>query len=186
MDGGDRAGYKQVSGNVDAVYITSTMGAASATNAWADIEVVSDGAQIKSITAAGLINASKISSGTTWPKGTIFSCSKITKVQIATGEANTVGAALITATMGKCSATGAWESFKVVSTEAVFKGITAAGMSGAALIDSGDTWKQDAEVYGYSITMIELSSDLVAGKVVAKKKPVVKPGAIVAHEKILL
>ena len=85
MDGGDRAGFMQTAKDVDAVLITTTMGACSATGAWVDFEVVSSEALIKSLTAPGLVNASLIDSGTTYAQNAVFACSKITVIQLATG-----------------------------------------------------------------------------------------------------
>ena len=84
MDGGDRAGYKQVERAVDAVYITTTMAACSATEQWVRLEVVSSEARIKSITAAGLRNASKIDSDALFYQNAVLACSKITIVELAT------------------------------------------------------------------------------------------------------
>jgi hypothetical protein len=80
----DRAGYKQISKSVDSVLITTTMAACSATQQWVSIEVISSEALIKSITAAGLTNASLIDSGTTFAQNAVIECSKITVVQLAT------------------------------------------------------------------------------------------------------
>ena len=80
----DWAGYKQIAGAVDAVYITTTMAACSATQQWVRLEVVSSQARIKSITAAGLRNASKIDSDALFYQNAVFKCSKITIVQLAT------------------------------------------------------------------------------------------------------
>ena len=84
MDGGDRAGYKQLSKSIDSVYITTTMGACSATQQWVSIEVVSSAARIESITAAGLKNASNIDSAVSFPTNYILACSKITGIKLAT------------------------------------------------------------------------------------------------------
>jgi len=84
MDGGDRAGYKQVAKAVDAVLITTTMGACSATEQWVDFEIISTEALIKGITAAGLKNAALIDTGTTYARGAVFACSKITMIELST------------------------------------------------------------------------------------------------------
>ena len=91
MDGGDRSGYKQIAKAVDAVYIVpSTAGTGSsicsATQQWVSIEVISSKAIIKSITAAGLANASVIDTKSTFPQGAKFECSKITIIQLSTLE----------------------------------------------------------------------------------------------------
>lgn len=83
MDGGDRAGFMQVAESVDSVLITSTMGAASATDVWISFEVISSAAQFVGITAAGLINSSLIDSGTTFHQNAVFACSKITMIHIS-------------------------------------------------------------------------------------------------------
>ena len=84
MDGGDRAGYKQISKSIDSVYITTTMAACSATQQWVSIEVISSAARIESITAAGLKNASNIDSAVSFPTNSIIACGKITAIKLAT------------------------------------------------------------------------------------------------------
>ena len=74
MDGGDRAGYKQISKNVDAIIITSTMGETTCdtgdTNkGWIGCEVISSKCAFAGITAAGITNASLITSGTSYNLG---------------------------------------------------------------------------------------------------------------------
>ena len=91
MDGGDRSGYKQIAKAVDSVYIvpsTAGTGASicSATEQWVSVEVISSAAIIKSMTAAGLANASVIDTGMTFPQGAKFECSKITVIQLSTKE----------------------------------------------------------------------------------------------------
>lgn len=87
MDGGDRAGYKQIADAVDSVFITDTMGAV--TGDWVNFTVISSEVQIASVTAPGLQYASKINSGTTWIKGAVFACSKITSIKISVKSSNT-------------------------------------------------------------------------------------------------
>lgn len=87
MDGGDRAGYKQVAQAVDAVFITDTMGAT--TGDWVDFVVISSEVQLASVIAPGLTGASQINSLTTWIKGAIFACSKITSIKISIKSSNT-------------------------------------------------------------------------------------------------
>lgn len=87
MDGGDRAGYKQIAGAVDARFITDTMGAV--TGSWADFVVISSEVQLASVIAPGLNGASKINSGTTWIKGAVFACSHITSIKISAKSSNT-------------------------------------------------------------------------------------------------
>ena len=84
MTGGDRAGFMQVAQTADAVYITPTLGACSATGAWVDFEVISSEAIIVGITAAGLINSSLITSASTYQQGFNIKCSKITKIELST------------------------------------------------------------------------------------------------------
>lgn len=84
MDGGDRSGYKQISKSVDACLITTTMGACSATREWVDFEIISTEALIVGITAPGLVNASLIDTGTTYARGAVFACSKITVIELST------------------------------------------------------------------------------------------------------
>jgi len=90
MDGGDRAGYKQISHVVEALYIGPDTGAtkvyqSSAYNqsGWAEIRVISSGAQISAITAPGLEGSSNITSATTWEKGAILVCNQITQFKLS-------------------------------------------------------------------------------------------------------
>ena len=87
MDGGDRAGYKQISKAVDAVLITDTMGAT--TGDFVDFVVISSEVQLTSVIAPGLDGASMINSGTTWVRGAEFSCSQITSIYISAKSSNT-------------------------------------------------------------------------------------------------
>ena len=87
MDGGDRAGYKQIAKAVDATFITDTMGAV--TGSWADFVVISSQVQLASVVAPGLAGATMISSGTTWEKGAVFACSNITSIKISAKSSNT-------------------------------------------------------------------------------------------------
>jgi len=86
MDGGDRAGYLQITKAVDSILISTTMGACSSTapKQWVSLEVISSAALIKGITAAGLRNSSLIDSGTTFSQNAKIECSKITVVELAT------------------------------------------------------------------------------------------------------
>ena len=81
-----------------------------------------------------------------------------------------VDSVLITTTMGAATATGAWYKVEVISTEAIFKSITAPGLTNASLITSGTTYAQNAVFACSKITALELSTDLAAGKVIAHKK----------------
>jgi len=86
MDGGDRSGYKQIAKAVDSVLITTTMGACSATAPaqWVSLEVISSAAMIHAMTAAGLRNASLLTSATTFSQNAVIECSKITMVELDT------------------------------------------------------------------------------------------------------
>lgn len=87
FDGGHRAGYKQVAMAVDAVFITDTMGTVSGD--WVDFVVVSSEVQLASVVAPGLDGTTLITSGTTWLKGAVFACSKITSIKISAKSSNT-------------------------------------------------------------------------------------------------
>ena len=77
-----------------------------------------------------------------------------------------VDSVLITTTMGVCSASEAWYKLKVLSSEALFIGITAPGLKNAALISSGTTFQQGAEIACSKITIVELSTDLPEGQII--------------------
>lgn len=81
FDGGHRAGYKQVAENVEAKFITSTMG--EVTGTWAKILVMSTEVQLESMTAAGITGSSLITSADTWERGQYFAGDKITAVKIS-------------------------------------------------------------------------------------------------------
>ena len=83
MDGGDRAGYKQIAGAVDSILITEAN--SPCTGDWIDFKVVSSGVQFVAITAPGMANASVIDSDATFVLGAKFACSKITIINITTG-----------------------------------------------------------------------------------------------------
>lgn len=93
MDGGDRAGYKQISGTVDAILIGPSTGSTDvvqssdytqfAAQGWSEIEVVSSRAVFAAITAPGLINSSKVTSGTSWLQGAKIRCNKITAFKLS-------------------------------------------------------------------------------------------------------
>lgn len=70
MDGGDRAGYKQISKNTPATIITSTMSGAVKTGVWFGFEVISSKAAIAVVQASGITGSSLITSGTSYPLGT--------------------------------------------------------------------------------------------------------------------
>jgi hypothetical protein len=84
MDGGDRAGYKQISKAVDATLIGPSTGSTTYTSGdWSMIQVVSSKAVFAGITAPGMTNSSKISSATSWDKGVEIGCSKITAIKLS-------------------------------------------------------------------------------------------------------
>lgn len=83
MDGGDRAGYKQIAGAVDAVLITSTMSGAATTGDFVDFEVISSYAAVAAIVAPGLTNASKLTSARALPLGSKVKCSQITSIRLS-------------------------------------------------------------------------------------------------------
>jgi hypothetical protein len=69
MDGGDRAGYKQISRNVDATIITSTMSGAVTTGSWYGFEVISSYAAVAAVNASGITNSSLLTSAYALPLG---------------------------------------------------------------------------------------------------------------------
>jgi len=93
MDGGDRAGYKQISGVVDAILIGPSTGSTDITqstaypvfadNGWSEIEVISSKAAFAVITAPGLIGSSKFTSGTSWSMGARIRCNSITGIKLS-------------------------------------------------------------------------------------------------------
>jgi len=86
MDGGDRAGYMQICGAVDSVFITDTMGVCSATDPWTDLSLLTAAVVFTGMTAPGLKNSSKIDSETTYTGyGAKWQCSKITAVTVKAG-----------------------------------------------------------------------------------------------------
>jgi hypothetical protein len=84
--------------------------------------------------------------------------------------AETVDSLLISSTLGACSATGEWVSIRVVSSAAIFIGITAPGLKYSSLVSSGTTYLQNQYIRCSKITMVELSSDLPEGIVEVQKK----------------
>jgi hypothetical protein len=83
MTGGDRAGYKQISKNVQATIITSTMSGAAKTGNWFGFEVISSKACIAAVVAAGITGSSLITSNTSYPLGTFIGGSKITSLRLS-------------------------------------------------------------------------------------------------------
>ena len=62
MDGGDRAGYKQVAQNTQGTVITSTMSGAVTTGYWAGFQVLSSYAAVALVQASGITGSSLITS----------------------------------------------------------------------------------------------------------------------------
>lgn len=87
----DRAGYLQISKSVDANLITDTMGATTCPGkaGWFCFQVISTEVQLAGITAPGMTGSSLITSGTTYERGAIFACSKITSIQVSAKSSNT-------------------------------------------------------------------------------------------------
>jgi len=93
MDGGDRAGYKQISGVVASILIGPSTGSTAwvqstdyaefSENGWGRIIVVSSGAAFAGITAPGLRNSSKITSATTYEKNAVIECNGITAIKLS-------------------------------------------------------------------------------------------------------
>ena len=89
MDGGDRAGYKQIADVVPATLIGPSTGSTDYTSGdWVRVLVVSSGAAFAGITAPGMTNSSKITSATTWTKGAVFACDKITAIKLSSKSTN--------------------------------------------------------------------------------------------------
>ena len=91
MDGGDRAGYLLVGNAADADLITDTMGVTTTKwpEGWYRFEVISTEVQLSGITAPGMTGSSLIDSFTTYVRGAVFSCSKITSIGISVKSSNT-------------------------------------------------------------------------------------------------
>jgi hypothetical protein len=83
MDGGDRAGYKQIADAVDSKVITSTMSAGSVTGDWTGFDVISSYAAVAAIIAPGLAGSSLISSGRPLLLGAKIRCSKMTGIRLS-------------------------------------------------------------------------------------------------------
>jgi len=84
MDGGDRAGYKQISGCIMASLVGPSTGSTDWTSGdWADIEVISSAACFAGIVAPGLTGSSKITSATSFPMGSKIACNNITQVKLS-------------------------------------------------------------------------------------------------------
>ncbi len=88
MEGGlMRAIGLQISGAVDSELIGPSTGSTDYTTCawaagWYQVKVISSEAVFAGITAPGLAGASHITSATTFPQGTVFSCSRITGVKL--------------------------------------------------------------------------------------------------------
>ena len=88
MDGGDRAGYKQISKNTHATVITSTMSGAAKTGKWYGFEVVSSEAAVALVQASGITGSSLISSGFALPRGAFVGGGLTTGIRLS---ANSTG-----------------------------------------------------------------------------------------------
>ena len=87
--GADIQGYRQISGTVQSILIGPSTGSTDWTSgAWQSVEVVSSKACFAGITAAGLTNSSKITSGTSFPLGSIIRCSLITAIKLSSDSTN--------------------------------------------------------------------------------------------------
>lgn len=91
MSGLDRAGYRQNAGTVEAVLITSTMDAVTASTAygeagwkWADFEVISSEAAVALVTCSAMTGSSLITSGAALLKGARVECSGISVIKLST------------------------------------------------------------------------------------------------------
>ena len=65
---------------------------------------------------------------------------------------------------------GSWAEVEVISTKAVFAGITAPGLVGSSKITSGTSWTMGARIRCNHITAIKLSSDSTGHAVIAFNK----------------
>ena len=83
MDGGDRAGYKQISRNSQATVITSTMSGAVKTGDWCGFEVISSQAAVALVQAVGITGSSLITSGRALPQGAYVGGAKITGIRLS-------------------------------------------------------------------------------------------------------
>lgn len=84
MDGGDRAGYKQVSWAADAILIGPSTGSTAYTSGdWTRALVLSTGAVFAGIIAPGMAGSSRITSGTTFQHMTMLACSRITGIKLS-------------------------------------------------------------------------------------------------------
>ena len=89
-NGMDRAGYKQGAGVVDAILIGPSTGSTDGVNSsdynsngWCQIRVISSKAVFAAITAPGMTNSSKFTSGTSWNQDAIISCNQITYIKLS-------------------------------------------------------------------------------------------------------
>lgn len=84
MDGGDRAGYKQISKNVDARVITSTMAGGVTTGDWYGFEVISSNAAVALVQASGITGSSLITSAYPLVQGVFVGGGKTTGLRLST------------------------------------------------------------------------------------------------------
>jgi hypothetical protein len=86
MDGGDRAGYKQISWAADAILVGPTTGSTDYTSGdWTRLLVLSSDAQFAGIVAPGLVGSSRITSADTFDHMTVIPASRITSFKLASG-----------------------------------------------------------------------------------------------------
>ena len=83
MDGGDRAGYKQISRNTQGTIITSTMSGAVTTGDWYGFEVISSKAAVALVQASGITGASKLTSAYALPCGAFVGGGKTTGIRLS-------------------------------------------------------------------------------------------------------
>ena len=90
MSGLQVAGYKQISNAVKSDLITSTMAETTCpvSAGWYCAEVLSSGAQLESLTAPGISNASVLDSARTFEKGAKISCASITAIKRSTKDSH--------------------------------------------------------------------------------------------------
>jgi hypothetical protein len=85
--------------------------------------------------------------------------------------AGCVDAILIGPSTGSTDYTsGSWSEIEVISSKAVFAGITAPGLTGSSKITSGTSWAMGARIRCSHITAIKLSSDSTGHAVIALNK----------------
>ena len=86
MTGGDRAGYMQIAGMVDADFIGPSTKSTDYTtctwaHGWSKIEILSSAAIFAGVTAPGLSGSTNLTSATTFPQFWTLACSRITAIK---------------------------------------------------------------------------------------------------------